>query len=171
MTRFTVSQATQPDQIEAVRQLCWDYRSFLLANTDTDSEITETFYPVPKYEALMAQLPRLHARPKGLMLLAHDSTGAPLGCGMTHALDPDTAEIKRVFVSDAARGMGVARRICEDLITQARQDGYRRIVLDTSKSLAAAQQLYATLGFAPCGPYQPIPDSVLPELLFYELPL
>ena len=64
MPRFTVSQATQPDQIEAVRQLCWDYRSFLLANTDTDREITETFYPVPKYEALMAQLPRLHARPR-----------------------------------------------------------------------------------------------------------
>lgn len=168
MSQITLTEATSPADLDAVRVLCWAYRDFLLSNTDIDREITETFYPVPKYKALMAKLPDLHARPKGIMLLACDADGTALGCGMTHALDEDTSEIKRVFVNDAARGKGVAGLICSALVTQARADGFTRIVLDTSKSLHAAQRLYLRLGFRPCGPYQPIPADILPELLFYE---
>ena len=168
MSDITLTQATSPADLNAVRDLCWAYRDFLLSNSAIDKEITETFYPVPKYTTLMAQLPELHARPTGIVLLARDADGTALGCGMTHALDDDTAEVKRVFVNDAARGKGVAALICSALITQAKADGFTRIVLDTSKSLHAAQRLYLRLGFTPCSPYQPIPDDVLPELLFYS---
>ncbi|MEW9918716.1 GNAT family N-acetyltransferase [Marimonas sp. MJW-29] len=171
MTGIRIQPAEDPADIEAVRKLCWAYRDFLLGNSPRDREITETFYPTEKYQALMADLPRLHARPKGIILLARDATGTAVGCGMTHALAHETAEIKRVFVTDAARGKGIAAGICEALIAQARTDGYSRIVLDTSKSLAAAQSLYSRLGFSLRGPYQPIPDDVLPDLLFFELKL
>ncbi|MDF3413910.1 GNAT family N-acetyltransferase [Sulfitobacter sp. M57] len=168
MSRITLTHATRPDDLNAVRALCWAYRDFLLSHSDIDRDITETFYPVAKYTALMADLPILHARPKGIVLLARDADGTALGCGMTHALDDETSEVKRVFVSDRARGKGVAALICTALITQAKTDGFTRIVLDTSKSLHAAQRLYQRLGFTPCAPYQPIPKDVLPELLFYE---
>ncbi len=168
MTAITLTQATSAADLEAVRKLCWAYRDFLLHNTEIDREITETFYPVPKYTALMAELEALHARPKGIILLARTADETPVGCGMTHALDDDTSEIKRVFVTDAARGKGVAAQICETLTAQARTDGFNRIVLDTSKALHAAQRLYLRLGFTPCDPYQPIPAEVLPELLFFE---
>ncbi|GLQ26831.1 GNAT family N-acetyltransferase [Sulfitobacter pacificus] len=168
MPQITLTEATSPADLDALRNLCWAYRDFLMSNTDIDKEITETFYPVPKYTALMDELPVLHARPKGIMLLARDGDGTALGCGMTHALDAETSEIKRVFVNDAARGKGVAALICNALITRAKEDGFARIVLDTSKSLKAAQRLYLRLGFTPCGPYQPIPEEMLPELLFYE---
>ncbi|KIN64852.1 Acetyltransferase [Sulfitobacter noctilucicola] len=171
MSQITLTEVRKPADLDAVRQLCWAYRDFLLTNTEIDREITETFYPVPKYSALMDDLPRLHARPQGTILLARDADGTPLGCGMTHALDAQISEIKRVFVADAARGRGVAAQLCEALIAQAKSDGFTRIVLDTSKSLHAAQRLYTRLGFAACGPYQPIPPEVLPELLFYERPL
>lgn len=164
----TLHETTTAADLAAVRSLCWAYRDFLLSNTEIDRDITEAFYPVPKYEALMATLPEVHARPRGIILLAKAHDGTPVGCGMTHALDPHTSEIKRVFVTDAARGQGVAAQLCEALIAQARQDGFTRIVLDTSKSLRAAQRLYLRLGFAPCGPYQPIPPEILPELLFFE---
>lgn len=166
--QIALTPVTTAADLAAVRDLCWAYRDFLLGNTDIDREITETFYPVPKYKALMASLAAEHARPNGIILLAKAPDGTPLGCGMTHALTPQTSEIKRVFVTDAARGKGVAAQICEALVTQARQDGFTDIVLDTSKSLKAAQRLYLRLGFAPCGPYQPIPADVLPELLFFE---
>lgn len=165
---ITLHEATTAADIAAVRTLCWAYRDFLLSNTDIDREITETFYPVPKYEALMAALTTVHARPGGIILLAKTPDGTPVGCGMTHALDPQTSEIKRVFVTDAARGQGVAAQLCEALVAQAQRDGFPRIVLDTSKSLKAAQRLYLRLGFEPCRPYQPIPPEVLPELVFYE---
>ena len=87
---------------------------------------------------------------------------------MTQPLDRTCVEIKRVFVAPAARGKGVARNLCEGLIAQARQDGYDSIVLDTSEALHAAQALYTDLGFARSGPYQPVPDFILPHLYFYE---
>lgn len=168
MTDVDISPAITANEIEAVRHLCWAYRDFLIQNSDTDREITETFYPTDKYTALMADLPRLHARPTGIMLLAR-ADSAPIGCGMTHALDQHTSEIKRVFVSESARGQGIARNICARLIDQARLDGFSRVVLDTSRTLTGAQALYDRLGFRARGPYQPIPEEILPELRFYEL--
>lgn len=171
MSQITLTQATSAADLDAVRALCWAYRDFLLANSDIDQEITETFYPVAKYQALMADLVHLHARPQGFILLARDASGAAVGCGMTHALDPQTSEMKRVFVNHTARGQGTAAQLCTALMAQAKADGFERIVLDTSKSLHAAQRLYLRLGFTPCGPYQAIPADVLPELLFYEYAL
>ena len=171
MPDFTINEATTPEDIDAVRNLCWAYRDFLMAASDRDRQITETFYPIEKYRRLMDDLPAIHAAPRGSLLLARDTDGTAMGCGMTHPLDTETSEIKRVFVTDTARGRGMARALCIALVRHAREAGFSRIVLDTFKSLTAAQALYTQLGFAKRGPYQPIPDDVLPDLLFYELPL
>ncbi|OAN75421.1 hypothetical protein A8B82_16570 [Sulfitobacter sp. EhC04] len=168
---YSIQPAESPADLAAVRALCWDYRAALIANSETDRQITETFYPVPKYETLMRDLPRLHARPRGVILLARDPDGTPIGCGMSHPLDAETAEIKRVYVTPAARGLGLAKALCRALIEQARADGYGRVVLDTSRHLPAAAPLYRALGFADRGPYQDIPSSALPHLLFFEYAL
>lgn len=165
-----IAPATSDRDLEDVRALCWDYHDFLLNVSGTDREITETFYPVAKYTALMDNLAVEHARPQGIILLAR-LDGNAVGCGMTHALDAHTSEIKRVFVSDAARGKGVAARLCSALMDQARADGFTNMVLDTSKTLTDAQKLYSKLGFMARGPYQPIPKDALPALLFYEIAL
>ncbi|MGC1498182.1 MAG: GNAT family N-acetyltransferase [Sulfitobacter sp.] len=162
-----IRPATTPADIEAVRVLCWAYRDFLLNHSGTDRDITETFYPVDKYQRLMDGLEAEHARPQGIMLLA-EVDGVAVGCGMTHAIDPQTIEVKRVFVSEAVRGQRIADRLCRALMDQARSDGYTRVVLDTSRSLIAAQRLYERLGFEKCPPYQPIPEHALPHLVFYE---
>lgn len=165
-----IRPATTAADIAAVRTLCWAYRDFLLNHSGADREIIETFYPQDKYQTLMDGLAVEHARPQGIILLA-ELDGAPMGCGMTHAIDPQTAEIKRVFVSEAARGQRIADRVCRALMDQARVDGYTRMVLDTAKTLTGAQRLYERLGFGKRGPYQPIPDHALPHLVFYEAPL
>ncbi len=167
---ISIRPATTADDMSAVRVLCWAYRDFLLNDSGTDSDIINTLYPVDKYHALMDRLEREHARPKGIILLAErDSTA--VGCGMTHALNDHTSELKRVFVTKPARGQGIAGHLCKALMDQARHDGFRRMVLDTSKSLTGAQRLYARLGFAERGAYQPIPAHVLPHLVFFETTL
>ena len=171
MSDFAITPAVTAADIEAVRGLCWDYREFMLRNSELDRKITETFYPMSKYSSLMRDLPDAHARPTGFIAIARDQTGAAVGCGMTHAIDSQTSEVKRVFVSDMARGKGLAGVLCQALMDQARLDGFTRVVLDTSRSLIAAQRLYARLGFSLRGPYQPIPDQVLSDLLFYETSL
>lgn len=171
MSDLRLIPVDSPDDLEAVRRLCWAYRDFLLQNSEIDRQITEAFYPTAAYTALMADLARYHARPQGMILLARGADGTPFGCGMTHALDPKTAEIKRVYVTPEARGLGVARKLCTTLMDQARTDGYGRIVLDTSRSLIAAGPLYEALGFTEIGPYQPIPPQVVPHLRFFEYAL
>ncbi len=164
---ITIRPAESETDLSAARDLCWAYRDFLLQLSPVDAAITQAFYPTSKYTALMERLAQAHARPKGIILLALLGD-QPVGCGMTHALDEVTSEIKRVYVTEPARGRGVAASLCTALVDQARADGFTRIMLDTSKSLKAAQRLYTRLGFHPCGPYQPIPDDVLPNLLFYK---
>ncbi len=93
------------------------------------------------------------------------------GCAMSHALDADTCEIKRVFVTPSARGKGVARQLCTAVMAQARSDGFTRVLLDTSARLTAARALYARMGFTERGPYQPVPDFALPHLVFFEASL
>ena len=165
-----ISQATSAEDLAAVRALCWDYHSFLLHNSDIDRDITQAFYPAPKYDALMQDLPSEHARPQGIILLA-TLNDQPVGCGMIHALNAQTSEIKRVFVADTARGKGIAAQLCTALMDQARTDGFTKMVLDTSITLTGAQRLYTKLGFTPRGPYQPVPEDMLPHLLFYETAL
>jgi len=155
--------ATTDADLAEVRRLCWDYRAAVAAVSATEARLMETFYPVPKYTALMDDLPRLHARPTGIILLAEVGEQA-VGCGMTHALDDTTCEIKRVF-------RAIAAQLCEALSDQARVDGFARVVLDTSKNLTSARALYAKLGFTERGPYQDIPADALPHLVFFERPL
>ncbi len=163
----TIRPATTPDDIAAVRQLCWEYRAHLAASSPIDAELTETFYAVPKYTALMDSLETLHARPTGIILLA-EHAGAAVACAMSHALFPDTAEFKRLYVTPQFRRLGLARALVVAMTEQARQDGFSRAVLDTSKSLKPARALYAALGFAKRDAYQYIPASALPHLVFFE---
>ena len=167
MPQTAIRPATTSSDLAAVRQLCWDYRAFLRDVSDVDAHMTETFYPVPKYTDLMDRLDTIHARPQGIILLA-ELDGAPVGCGMSHALDPATSEIKRLYVKPQARGHGLARKLVGALEAQATKDGFTRMVLDTSVNLTAARALYARLGFAARGPYQETPASALPHLLFFE---
>lgn len=165
-----IRPATDAAALDAVRQLCWEYRAHLCASSPLDARITETFYPVPRYAALMQDLPQIHARPKGIILLA-TLDGKPAGCAMTHSLDAQTSEIKRLYISPHARCHGMARNLITALMEQARSDGFTRILLDTSLTLAPARALYAAMGFTERGPYQDVPEEVLPHLVFFEAPL
>lgn len=162
-----IRPATSAEDLDAVRQLCWDFRDHLMQISAASAQMAETFYPVPKYTRLLSQLETEHARPQGIILLAKvDNT--PVGCAMTHALDARTSEAKRVFVGPQARGLGLARQLMTACMDQARADGYTRMVLDTASSLKPAQALYENLGFQRCEPYQDLPASALPHLVFFE---
>jgi ribosomal protein S18 acetylase RimI-like enzyme len=116
---------------------------------------------------LLAELPRIHARPQGAMFLAR-LDGETIGCVMQHEIAPGVSEMKRLFVSERARGSGAARALCEASLARAKEDGYRLMRLDTGFRQVAAQKLYRRLGFRERGAYYSVPDDLKPILVFFE---
>jgi ribosomal protein S18 acetylase RimI-like enzyme len=84
--------------------------------------------------------------PTGVFLVAR-MLGDPAGCGALRTFSPGVGEIKRMWVSPAMRGKGVARTLLEALEHSARERGLRAVRLDTHSSLAEALRLYRTAGY------------------------
>jgi GNAT superfamily N-acetyltransferase len=84
--------------------------------------------------------------PAGAWLVIYED-GRPVACAGLRALDEETGEIKRMFVVEAARGRGHARRLLAELEAIAREAGLRRIRLLTTTVLTEARALYAAQGY------------------------
>lgn len=87
----------------------------------------------------------------GVFLVA-ELEGAAVACGAFRVLgDEDcSAEIKRMFVRPAARGLKVGAAILHELEHHAREFGVRRMVLETGVRQSAALTVYARAGYEQC---------------------
>ena len=84
--------------------------------------------------------------PDGLLLLAR-LRGEAIGCGALKFHGGDPAEIKRMWVSASARGLGVGRRLLRELETHAIERGVGSVRLETNRALTEAIQLYRSAGY------------------------
>ncbi|WP_216317622.1 GNAT family N-acetyltransferase [Deinococcus aestuarii] len=106
---------------------------------------------------------------EGSVLLAVEENGTLLACGALKRIEPDAAEVKRMYTVPEARGRGLGRQILAALIERGRALGYARLVLETGDLQAEAIHLYESAGFTRIpnyGYYVGIGNS-----LCYELPL
>jgi putative acetyltransferase len=104
-------------------------------------------------------------RPEARFFVARDTKGTALATGAL-VLHDDWAEIKRMWVEEAARGRGIARRVLNVLIGQAASAGIEILRLETGVASHAALALYEKTGFkrrAPFADYRPDPLSVFME--------
>lgn len=90
--------------------------------------------------------------------------GELAGCGALKELDPTHGEVKSMRTAEAHLRRGVAARLLDHLIAEARRRGYRRLSLETGSLpyFEPARALYRRVGFRECGPftgYQPDPNS------------
>jgi putative acetyltransferase len=108
------------------------------------------------FERELATLPGEYARPRGRLLLARIA-GEPAGCVALRALANGEAEMKRLFVRPAYRGMGLGRTLVECVIDEARGLDYGMLRLDTLPEMKAAHALYGELGFVETAPYNDHP--------------
>jgi ribosomal protein S18 acetylase RimI-like enzyme len=170
MAEVEIVEARSEADHAAVRELCRAFRRWVSDRYPHQLDVLEAYYPADEFEALLAQLPEIHAPPKGAILIARVD-GATAGCVMLSPLEDGACEMKRLFVVESARGKGVARALCGALFDAARAAGYRAMRLDTGPLHHEAQALYRSLGFRERAPYYDAPPLLRETLVFMERPL
>ena len=100
--------------------------------------------------------------PKGAFFVAM-SDGVALGCVGLKGWGDEQAEIKRLWVSEAARGLGLATRLMDRCDAAARELGIKVLRLDTNSALPEAARLYEKLGWVEIERFN---DDPYPDLFF-----
>jgi ribosomal protein S18 acetylase RimI-like enzyme len=145
---------TEGPALESIKSL---FKAYLLElNEDLcfqsfDSEIDNPLY---KYSA-----------PTGALFIAyHNAT--PIGCIALQPLqDPQTCEMKRLFVAPQYRKMGAGDSLIKALLFEAQTLGYTTMKLDTLERLQAALKLYIKFGFETVTAYY---DNPLPGVVYMQ---
>ena len=88
-----------------------------------------------------------------------------LGCGALKELDHQHGEIKSMRTASLHLRKGVAKRMLQHIVEEAKQRGYNRLSLETGSmdAFEPARRLYASFGFRYCQPfsdYTEDPNSV-----------
>jgi ribosomal protein S18 acetylase RimI-like enzyme len=134
-----------PADIAAVRAMMREYIEWIaldLAFQEIDAELDG--------------LPGDYAPPRGVLLVAVDGRRYA-GMIALRPFDAGTCEMKRLFIRPEARGLGLARRLIDALLDEARRLGYEEIRLDTLPMMGAAQALYEAMGFVDMPAYYETP--------------
>ncbi|MEU7425742.1 GNAT family N-acetyltransferase [Streptomyces sp. NPDC040750] len=98
--------------------------------------------------------------PRGVYLIAYDDLDRPVATGGWRAQDRNDegnedgdAELKRMYVIERMRGLGLARRMLAALEEDARMAGRVRMVLETGTKQPEAIALYTSSGYEACAKF------------------
>ncbi|HSI81237.1 MAG TPA: helix-turn-helix domain-containing GNAT family N-acetyltransferase [Solirubrobacterales bacterium] len=84
--------------------------------------------------------------PAGLMLVAY-LRSEPVGCGAVKHHGDAPSEIKRMWVTETMRGLGIGGRLLAELEAEALRHGARATRLDTNRNLTEAIAMYQAAGY------------------------
>lgn len=157
MPSLQISHIRNDEEIDTIRELFREYENKMGLDLCFQG-----------FEAELASLPGNYAEPEGRLFLAV-SDDRVAGCVALKKVDPETCEMKRLYVREEFRGQRIGVALIEHLIVDARHIGYKRLRLDTFPPIMSkAVELYRSYGFREIPPYTTDPH---PELLFMELAL
>lgn len=134
-----------PAQFQATRQIFEEYAQQLGVDLCFQN-----------FDAELQSLPGDYAGPQGALLLA--MVGSELaGCCALRPLNsvnyPNACEMKRLYVKNNHRRLGLGRQLAEAILDVARVAGYRHVLLDTLSEMESARALYKDLNFEEIPPY------------------
>ncbi|MGI6084441.1 MAG: GNAT family N-acetyltransferase [Acetivibrionales bacterium] len=127
--------------LKEVRQLFLEYAQSL--------EIDLAFQ---NFESELGTLPGKYGPPTGALILALVN-GRPAGCVALRRINEAICEMKRLYVRNEYRGLGLGKQLISKITETARELNYRFIRLDTLATMKKAQELYKAYGFYDIEPY------------------
>ena len=166
----SVYHAASEADYAAFGALVREYTEWCRARFAHDSWMVDLAF---SHQALDRELETLATRygpPAGKTFLARRDSEV-VGCGAYRRRSDEYCEMKRLFVPDRFRGLGLGRKLCAAMIASARAEGFRLMRLDTAARLSEAVTLYEAIGFRRCAPYNEYPERLMPRIVFMELAL
>lgn len=160
----------RPDDFPVIRTLCNDFLDWCRSRYGEKAWFVDHYYTPERWAALLDSLPKTHAAPDGALLVARLNDKV-VGCVMLQRIDERTCEMKRMFVGNEGRGLGLGRRLAQEIVQTAAEMGYASMRLDTGRNHDEALSLYRSLGFREIAPYYEAPPELHDHLIFMEKPL
>ncbi len=154
MTQTVITIAATADEFHEARRLFEEYAVAI------DLDLC-----FQNFAEELEELALMYGPPAGCLLLARQ-LGLIVGCVGLRRFEGEVCEMKRLYVQPWVQGHGTGRALAIAVIGQARQLGYKRMLLDTLASMTPARKLYRSLGFRETDPYydNPIEGAVYMEL-------
>jgi GNAT superfamily N-acetyltransferase len=118
-------------------------------------ELAERFDDGFNPDQSISAAPEELTAPNGYFIVA-ELYGDAVGCGALKC-HPKYGEVKRMWVTPSARGLGIGKRILARLEDIARQRKLPVLRLETNKSLVEAQALYRNAGYREVAPFNTEP--------------
>jgi GNAT superfamily N-acetyltransferase len=129
-------------QIQGIQSLLRGYFEWFFELVPGSSEVAA----FSGWEQEIEELPSCYFPPCGCFLLA-TVDGEAAGCVALKSDDPVVGELKRMFVHPAFRGQRIGERLVGAFFAQTRAYGYKRVVLNSHRSMTKAHEIYRKLGF------------------------
>lgn len=162
--------AERAEDFEAFGRVCRAYVDWCRERYSDMPWFVEEVFGYQALEGELKGLAQKYGHPAGRTILAVGKNGVVAG-GAYRRLSDTVCELKRLYVTDEARGFGLGRKLSDALISAAISDGYITMQLDTGNRLTEAISMYQSMGFERIAPYHEYPERLMPYLVFMERPL
>lgn len=103
-----------------------------------------------RFEALVSQIVGdfvINFNPEYERCWVAEMDGEVIGSVFIVRQDETTAKLRLLYVEEAARGLGLGRRLVDECVQFSRDKGYKRIEFWTNSVLMSARRIYEAAGF------------------------
>ena len=133
--------ANTPEQFAVARQLFTEYAAWLnvdlcFQNFDAELENLESIYVPPRGDLILCKIGDEY-----------------MGCVGIRLFSEEVAEMKRLYVKESTRKLGIGSRLVMEAERSAKDKGYKEIKLDTLNTMTTAVELYKKNGYKETGSY------------------
>lgn len=139
--------------IQEIKQLIIEYMKFL------DRDLT--FQNIDKE---LRDLQEKYTGDNGEILIAFVEDNVA-GCVAYYKHNDIRCEMKRLFVKDKFKGLSIGNMLVSEIISHAKAQGYKEMVLDTIIPLKAAIHIYKKYGFVECAAYY---DNPMEDVIYMK---
>lgn len=115
-------------------------------------------------------LPGRFSQPHGCILIANYKN-KPAGCVGLLRESSEVSIMKRLYVKERFRGLGIGKSLVKTIIEHARVCGYKIMCLHTNLLLDTAINLYKSQGFEEVSHNKQYPDQIKDLIVHMELKL